>query len=201
MHRRRRTPTRNIQRKTSSDNTVIFNSSGNKKSLAKRFFFSFLVIIVLAAFSYYFYFQTKIEHEPAVLENIDTVAEKVEAAEKEIIPEPEFKPPQKMIQIEVLNGCGEKGVAKIFESYLRQQGFDVVNTDNYKIGGKISWNVEFTNVIDQIGNVDYAKAVAQSLGIDNQYVSSVDNPSPIYDVTVVIGKDFSQVKGFQEFSK
>ncbi len=121
--------------------------------------------------------------------------------QSDTIKEPAFTQPEKMIQIEVLNGCGKAGIAKIFESHLRQQGFDVVNTENYRIMGKINWNAPHSKVIDQIGNIEFAEDVAKSLGIDEKYVSNNDNPSPVYDVTVVIGKDFDKLKGFKEFSK
>lgn len=201
MRRRRRTPTRTTQRKSSSGDALSFNSSTNKKSAAKRFFYLLFVIIILGGAGYYLYFQSPSEIKINDQKKVENTAEKITPVEEEIIAEPVYKPPKKKIQIEVLNGCGEKGVAKIFESYLRQQGFDVVNTDNYRYQGKIFWNVEFTNVVDQIGNEDYAAAVAQSLGIEDKHVTSFDNPSPICDVTVVIGKDFNQIKGFKEFSK
>ncbi len=156
---------------------------------------------MLGAISYFIYSKNESKFEQIGELKEPQISEKADSVKKEIVPPKKYKRPDVNIQIEVLNGCGEKGIAKIFESYLRQQGFDVVNTDNYRIGGKIFWNVEFSKVIDQISKSDYADDVAESLGIDDDYVSSVHNPSPICDVTVVIGKDFSKIKGFKEFSK
>jgi hypothetical protein len=200
LRRRRRPPTRITKRNISFDPNIIFQKkqdTGNGKKLVKYLFW----IIVVAGISYYSYFNLYLSGENIETVTLDSsIIESTKNSEDDI-KEPVFKKPEKMIQIEVLNGCGKTGIAKIFESYLRQQGFDVVNTENYRILGKINWNVSNSKVIDQIGNFEYALAVAHSLGIEEKYVTSNDNPSPVYDVTVVIGKDFNELKGFKEFSK
>lgn len=200
MRRRRRPPTRIIKRNNSFDPNLTFQKKQEGRN-GKSFLKFLLWIIVIAVISYFTYttlYSTGGNEKTAEnnLENTDSVS-----TESETINESTFKQPEKMIQIEVLNGCGVSGIAKIFESYLRQNGFDVVNTENYRILGKINWNLQNSKVIDQVGKFENAEAVAQSLGIDEKYVLSNDNPSPICDVTVVIGKDFKQVKGFKEFSK
>jgi hypothetical protein len=97
------------------------------------------------------------------------------------------------IQIEILNGCGKTGIAKIFQRYLRDQGFDVVNTENYVKDGKVFWKIEKSFVIDHIGVESQAKRVAKSLGIPVENVESRQNPNAIYDVSVVIGKDYKNL--------
>lgn len=101
---------------------------------------------------------------------------------------------QHRIQIEILNGCGKNGVARVFQTYLRDQGFDVVNTDNYVEKGKVRWDVERSFVIDHIGVEERAKAVARSLGIEPERIEKSNNSHPIYDVSVVIGKDYKKLK-------
>src|SRR5258708_6544356 len=41
--------------------------------------------------------------------------------------------PPRTIQLDVLNGCGARGVAARFTSFLRTAGFDVVEMKNYKV--------------------------------------------------------------------
>lgn len=201
MRRRRRPPTRIIKRKSSFDPSTAFSTkkenNGKGKSLLKFLF----GIIVIASLCYYAYFNLYLPGENSESVNLDSSNFTTTKTSPDTIKQEIYKKPEKMIQIEVLNGCGKSGIAKIFEAYLRQEGFDVVNTENYRILGKINWNVLHSKVIDQIGNIEFAEDVAHSLGIDEKYVSSNDNPSPICDVTVVIGKDFSKIKGFEEFSK
>ena len=200
MRRRRRPPTRIIKRNNTFDPNSAFKkkqANGSGKKVIKYIFW----IVIVAAVCYYAYNNWYLPGDETAMVTHDSLNIESDVKNQTIEQKPEIKQPEKMIQIEVLNGCGKSGIAKIFEEYLRQQGYDVVNTENYRLMGKINWNVAHSKVIDQIGNIEFAEDVAKSLGIDDKYVSSNDNPSPVYDVTVVIGKDFDTLKGFKEFSK
>ena len=201
MRRRRRPPTRIFKRNTSFDPNTAFQKKQENSKKSKSVFKFLFWIVVIAGISYYAYFNFYLTGENTETVKSDSSIAKSTITEKDTAKKTVYKKPLKKIQIEILNGCGKSGIAKIFESYLRQQGFDVVNTENYRILGKINWNLQNSKVIDQIGNIDNANSVAQSLGIDVKFVSSVKNQSPIFDVTVVIGKDFKEIKGFKEFSK
>lgn len=201
MQRRRRPPTRVIKRNNAFDPNIAFQKR-NETSSGKKIFKIVFWLVLIGVLSYYSYFNWYLpansdETEPS---DSSSIAESI-TDESNNTEEPAFTQPVKKIQIEILNGCGKSGIAKIFESYLRQQGFDVVNTENYRIMGKINWNVPNSKVIDQIDNIEFAEDVAKSLGINEKYVSSNENLSPVCDVTVVIGKDFNKLKGFTEFSK
>jgi hypothetical protein len=53
-----------------------------------------------------------------------------------------------------------------------------------------------SKIIDQIKsseNIARAKKLAEILGIDANLIESYENPSPIADLTIVIGKDFKQL--------
>ena len=201
MRRRRRPPTRIIKRNTSFDPNIAFQKKQKSSNKSKSVFKFLFWIVAVAGISYYAYFNLLLPVENTETVNLDSSNIESTKILKDTITKPVYKKPEKMIQIEILNGCGKSGIAKIFESYLRQQGFDVINTENYRILGKINWNVPNSKVIDQIGNIDNANSVAQSLGIAKKFVSSFENPSPICDVTVIIGKDFSEINGFKEFTK
>ena len=128
------------------------------------------------------------------METINT--EQTSPAEVEAEPvkeEPQPAPFEHKIQIEILNGCGVNGIAKIFQSYLREQGFDVVNTENYSVNGKLTWNVEKTFIIDHIGVLERAKSVARTLGVSTDNIQSKQSQQPLYDVSVVIGKDYKSL--------
>jgi len=200
LRRRRRPPTRIIKRNNTFDPNIAFQrnqENGSGKKILKYIFW----IVAVAAVCYYTYNNWYLPSDEFTTVTLDSSNIKSTATQQNIEKKPVIRQPEKMIQIEVLNGCGKSGIAKIFEEYLRQQGFDVVNTENYRLMGKINWNVPRSKVIDQIGNIEFAEDVAESLGIDDKYVSSNNNSSPVYDVTVVIGKDFDKLKGFKEFSK
>ncbi len=94
-----------------------------------------------------------------------------------------------LTQVEVMNGCGVSGVADKFTSYLRQKGFDVVQIGNY-----ISFDIEKSMVIDRTGNMKKALHVADVLGINHKNVIQQKNKDYFLDVSIVIGKDFNQLK-------
>ena len=197
MQRRRRQSTQIIKKKNLS--STAYPPYPTKQSFAfnwKRFFSWFFVILVLGSVSYYFYFGLP---EPAGKEIIkeDPL---VSAQEDPVIEEPPVTqndpaPFEENIQVEVLNGCGFNGVAKTFQTYLRENGFDVVNTENYFEDGKKRWDIKNSMVIDRIGQIEQAMAVARVLDIPSGRVFTRENENSIYDVSVVIGKDFKSLKG------
>jgi hypothetical protein len=102
-----------------------------------------------------------------------------------------LKKPSRIIQLEVLNGCGITGVAEKFTNYLRQEDFDVVQVGNYS-----SFDIDNTLVVDRIGNKENAKKVAEALGIDYKNVIQQINNDYFLDVSLIIGKDFNRLKPF-----
>lgn len=92
------------------------------------------------------------------------------------------------IQVEVLNGCGSKGLADTFTELLRKKNFDVV-----KIGNYTSFDVDNTFLIDRTGNTKNALDAADSLGISAERVIKQTNKNYFLDVTLVIGKDYKEI--------
>lgn len=103
-----------------------------------------------------------------------------------------YKNKNHILQVEVLNGCGVSGVADKFTGYLRKHNFDVVQTGNY-----ISFDVEKSIVIDRTGNMNNACKVADSLGISRSNVIQQVNPNYFLDVSLIIGKDFNNLKPYK----
>lgn len=94
-----------------------------------------------------------------------------------------------LMQIEILNGCGATGIGEVFTNYMRKCGFDVIQTGNY-----ISFDVMNTIIIDRKGNIKNAFAVADSLGIGETAVIQQLNKDYFLDVSLIIGKDYKQLK-------
>ena len=97
-----------------------------------------------------------------------------------------------ILQIEVLNGCGVNGVAAQLTEYLRMQGFDVVKTENFE-----SFNVTETVVIDRRGNRENSVRIANALGLGEERVLQEVNDAYLIDATLIIGKDFQNLKGWK----
>lgn len=96
---------------------------------------------------------------------------------------------QLIIQLDVLNGCGVKGMGAKFTNYLRTHGFDVVEMKNYK-----TFSVSNTLVIDRVGNLSAARHVASALGVAESHVIQQINPDYFVDVSVIIGADYSSLR-------
>ena len=93
------------------------------------------------------------------------------------------------IQVEVLNGCGVRGIGQQAMRFLRERGFDVVNIDNAD-----HFEYRETVVLDRRGTdgpSEAARAVGNALG--TQYVLLQRNDDRLVDVSVVIGKDYGEL--------
>ncbi len=94
-----------------------------------------------------------------------------------------------VIQIEVLNGYGEAGIATRYTNKLRNLGFDVVHSGNFE-----SYDLEHTVVIARSNNKENARRVAQALGIDPRNILTETSPYYYLDATVVLGADHHLLK-------
>ena len=86
-------------------------------------------------------------------------------------------------RVEVLNGAGAPGLAKLATEQLRDAGFDVVQFGNARKP------TDTSSVMDRIGNIDVATEVGRALGITN--VKTVIDTTRYVDATVVLGKDWA----------
>lgn len=102
-------------------------------------------------------------------------------------------------KIQVLNGCGEPGVALVFLNYLRKKGFDVVEKDNYYLvgsgGNNVYWDMKETIVIDRSGVSKAVQKIGKILGTPN-IIQQISNDLMV-DATVIIGHDYKQLSVFK----
>ena len=96
---------------------------------------------------------------------------------------------QHVIQLDVLNGCGARGVAARFTRFLRSAGFDVVEMKNYKIA-----TMQKTLVVDRVGDLAPARRVAAALGISEKNIVQQINPDYFVEVSVIIGADYPSLE-------
>ena len=94
----------------------------------------------------------------------------------------------KDIHVEILNGCGEDGMARQVGQHLRALGFDVMT-----LGNAGSFNYPETIVIDRVGKPEYARRVAEILGTRNRIQQIVADPFRIEEITVIVGRDYKRL--------
>lgn len=91
---------------------------------------------------------------------------------------------QQRVRVEVRNGGGVAGMARAATDALRDGGFDVVYYGNASTFGRDS-----SVVLDRVGRIDLARAVADELGIPR--VISEPDSNLYLDATVVLGEDWA----------
>jgi len=87
------------------------------------------------------------------------------------------------VRVEVLNAGGVSGMAGDATDVLREHGFDVVFLGN---AGQSSEDI--SSVIDRVGDVGIATAVAKALGIRN--VLSEPDSNLFVDASVMLGSEW-----------
>ncbi len=129
-----------------------------------------IVIVMLSSFV------NRVVISPPVDANIE---EGIEASENETV-----------IQVNVLNACGETGLAAKVKEFMRLRGFDVVEIGNFPSSEEKSY------VLDRVGDMGSARKVAYAIGVpDSMVVSSIDSTLYLRS-TIIIGKDFASLKAF-----
>ncbi len=103
------------------------------------------------------------------------------------------------IEVEILNGCGEAGLAAKISDFLRQEQIDVVRSENAD-----HFDYTTTLIIQRNEKVDSFRKVADALGIevtDDRRVMVLPEPDLDVDVTLIIGKDYRAIKPIADFLK
>ena len=98
-----------------------------------------------------------------------------------------------IVQVEVLNGCGEPGLAGRATAYLREHNYDVVESGNY-----VDFDQPHSLVLDRVGNREAALGVAATLGIDEAYVREEVGDDYYLDASVVLGRDYRTLRAFED---
>ena len=100
---------------------------------------------------------------------------------------------ERLIKVEVLNGCGVSGAANVLTDYLRKRDVDVVYFGNFE-----SWDISETLVIDRRDNdLKYAKVIGDIIGVKEKRMFPQISPERQLDVTIIIGKNYTKLKAFK----
>jgi len=100
------------------------------------------------------------------------------------------------IQLEIQNGCGTKGTANLFMNFLRDEGYDVINTKNAP-------HFNYNNTIVKIhkpNRGNFVEEIIELLHIDSLRIEYDYNNNIFYDLTLIIGKDYRYLQSFKDVS-
>ncbi len=134
--------------------------------------------------------------EPIVEEKPDKteVSVPVEKPEQNLIEQKASTPPPQPlsaaeINVQVLNGCGVRGIAGRVRNILRGRGFDVLSYGNAR---KQNYNRSLLIIRSEgVFGERAAEVLAKSLGISPEQIRKESDPSLVdIDVTVILGLDY-----------
>lgn len=142
-------------------------------------------IVVIAALCLYFAYSLIMNTSGS--KNRGDNKSATDTAKKQVTNQPNLS-----IQINIMNATGENRIGARFRDYLKQKGFDVVDMGNYKT------EIEKSMVLDLCGDISKAKRVAEALGVSQRNVIQQLDKTKFIDATVLIGKDYIELKPFIE---
>ena len=99
------------------------------------------------------------------------------------------------VQIQVLNGCGDKGIADLYASYLRDNSYDVID---YKNADHFNYNA--SQIIVHNNNL-LVENIADLLFIPSSNIDYVFDENIFYDLTLIVGRDYKNLDSYNDVNK
>ena len=164
----------------------------NLKSFAKSILQNLLIIISLSVVMLFLYsgistFFSNQSYKPKidniVLEDLSLLRTKSSYEEKT----------NQIIKMEILNGCGESGIANRYTKYLMSFGYDIIdnnNADNFDYKKSV---IKFHS-----SKIDMAIEIAKSMGIEEENIVDDFNPNLAFDVSLILGEDYKILESFNK---
>ena len=97
------------------------------------------------------------------------------------------------IQVEIWNGCGIPNLASMYTDFLREEGFDVLDSKNAD-----HFNYLETKILHHRGDIDRALVLADILKIDKSNVIDDKNENLFYDLTLILGKNYMDLLSYRD---
>ena len=95
-------------------------------------------------------------------------------------------------QVEIWNGCGIPNLASMYTDFLREEGFDVLDSKNAD-----NFDYIETKLLHHRGDVERALVLADIMTIDKTRIIEDKNENLFYDLTLIIGKDYMNLPSYR----
>ena len=97
------------------------------------------------------------------------------------------------IQVEIWNGCGISNLAMMYTDFLRNEGLDVLDSKNAD-----HFNYLETTILHHRGDINRALVLADILHINHSNIVGDKNENLFYDLTLIIGKDYTDLPSYRD---
>ncbi len=126
------------------------------------------------------------------VEDSDPVPDEAEDEKPEVVAASQELPSPSQVNVQVLNGCGVRGIAARVRGILREREFDVLSYGNAR---KVDYPSSFI-LVRSAGSFgeQAAKVLARSVGINESRISIQRDPNLVdIHVTLVLGLDYKNL--------
>ena len=96
--------------------------------------------------------------------------------------------------IELINGNGASGICEKYKDFFTRKGVDVIN-----IGNAENFNYDKTVMYLHTDSYKKARKISKLLGVEVNTVLMKTTPSVNCDVSIVLGKDYKELKPYKFF--
>ena len=98
------------------------------------------------------------------------------------------------IQVQIQNGCGFSGIAKVYTNFLRAHGYDILE---YKNASNFNFN-KTQLIVHKKDSSNFVNEIVAILQIEPSLVRYNYDINIIYEMTVIIGKDYTRLGSYDE---
>ena len=95
------------------------------------------------------------------------------------------------IQIEILNGCGQRYIAKMYQDFLRYEGYDVMDARNAN-----STDYKHSMIQMHRGDPKMGSHLSNLIGINDSLILKKPDESLMFDLTLIIGNDLEKLVSY-----
>ena len=106
------------------------------------------------------------------------------------------------ITLEVLNGCGQGKIAAMYQKFLRNEGFDVMDAKNALTpSGTYDYEHEYSKIQIHRGDIEMAYFLSKLMGINDSLIIKKSDETLMIDVSLIIGKDFQDLSSYDQVAR
>lgn len=97
------------------------------------------------------------------------------------------------LQIEILNGSGKSGIAGMLSKHLKKSGYKIVNTDNYRVNGRVNWRMRKTLFIGSLPKSIQIEKLEKLINLDYQREKLTHKQYKSANIMIILGSDYNSI--------